>query len=146
LIGRQQGTGQGRHVHDDAVAGLQVGPGGPGEVEDEVDLILLRGSPLLVGEVLQPVEVRPGGEVVQHVDPAELAYRQLDDLRAVGRVAEATRLQRHDLATGGAYSLKRLFRGLDRHVAAHQRSLSCERHGGLVSHASAGASDDADLS
>ena len=76
---------QGGHVHDDAAAGLQVRPGGAGEVEDEVDLVLPRGSPVLVGEVLEPVEVRPGGEVEQHVDPAELAHRQLDELRALGR-------------------------------------------------------------
>ena len=67
-------------------------PGRTGEVADQVDLVLLCGSPLLVGEVLEPAEVGPGSEVEQHVDPAELAYRQLDELRAVAGVAETARL------------------------------------------------------
>ena len=129
------------------LAGLQVGPGGAGEVEDQVDLVLLGGSPLLVGEVLEPVEVGPGGEVVQDVDPAELAHRQLDELRALGGIAEATGLQRHHLATRGPHDLNGLFRGLDRDVAAdEQRALSGERQGSGASHASARARDDADLS
>jgi hypothetical protein len=65
---------------------------GAGEVEHQVDLLLLRGPPLLVGEVLEPVEVGSGGEVEQHIDPAELAYREFDELRAFAGVTETTRL------------------------------------------------------
>jgi hypothetical protein len=52
----------------------------------------LRPGPADVGEVVEPVQVGPGGEVIQHVDPAEFAHRQLDESGALGRVAEKARL------------------------------------------------------
>ena len=51
--------------------------------KDQVDLALAGGVPLLVGEAFERVQVGPGGEVVQHVDPAELAHRQVDEPRAL---------------------------------------------------------------
>jgi hypothetical protein len=73
-------------------AGPQMRPCCPGEVEHQVDLVLASGVPLLVGEVLEPAEVGPRGEVEQHVDLAELAYRQIDELRAFCGIAETARL------------------------------------------------------
>jgi hypothetical protein len=137
---------QGGHVHDGAVAGLQVRPCSAGEVEHQVDLVLLRGTPLLVGEVLEPAEVGSGGEVEQHVDSAVLAHRQLDELRAFGGITETTRLQRQHLATRGPHDLKGLCGRLDRHVATdEQRALPSERLGSGAPHASACARDDAHL-
>ena len=50
------------------------------------------------------------------------------------------------VAAGRLDQLERLFRGLDRHVAADdQRTLASEGEGGRAAHAAAGAGDDADL-
>ena len=92
-----QGRVEGCHVHDCPVAGLQVWPRRSGEIEDQVDLFSSVAVPLLVGDVLEPVEVRHRRVVEQHVEMTEGLDGVLNECSAVcGRHAinaQATRRQ-----------------------------------------------------
>ena len=59
---------EGCHVDHDAAAGLQVRPRGAGQVEDQVDLASPGAIPFVASDVLEPVEVRRGGEIEQDID------------------------------------------------------------------------------
>src|SRR5580658_9201043 len=118
-----------------------MGPGSAREIEDEVDLVSAGGAPVFVGEGVDLAEVGLRGEVEQHVDPTELAYREVDQACALSRIGDATRVKRDHLATGGMNHLDGLLRRLGDHVASDdQRALARERQCGGASHAPAGTS------
>jgi hypothetical protein len=85
---------QGGHVHHHPAAGLQAGPSGAGEVEDQVDLVAAGSVPIVVPDALELAEVRPAGQIEHDVEPAELTQREVDEPGAVRRIVKQARRRR----------------------------------------------------
>jgi hypothetical protein len=131
---------------DHAAAGLQVGPGSPGEVEDQVDLVATGGIPILVADVLEFAEVRSASEIEDDVEPAELMKRKANEPRALRRIVKQAGLQRDHRATGSVNERGCLLGRLDADVAANDcGALAGEGQRGRAADASAGSGDEADL-
>src|SRR5205823_8424433 len=88
------------HVHDDAMAGLQMWPCGSGEVEDQVDFLSTIAVPLVVGDVFEPVEARHGGVVDENVEMTERLHCEVNKCLTVARHGEVARLERLDRPAG----------------------------------------------
>jgi hypothetical protein len=58
------------------------------EVEDQIRLFPTIAVPFLVGDVLEPIEVRHGRVVEEHVDAAKRAHRKVDQRLAFGRAVD----------------------------------------------------------
>ncbi len=116
------------------------------EEEHQIDFFPQIAVPLLVRDVFEPVEVRHGGIVEQHVDPAVRACGEIDQRLTVGRFGQLAGLQRlHRSALPPNHSNGR-FRGFDVQIAANdRRPLAREGQGRRTAHAPAGPRDDAHL-
>ena len=82
-----------RPFHDHPVAGLEVWPRRPGEIEDQVDLSSPVAVPLVIGDVFEPVELRHRRVVEQHVEMAEGLDGELNECVAVGGRSEIARME-----------------------------------------------------
>src|SRR5262249_31710977 len=111
-------------------------PSRAGEVKNQVDLFPKIAVPLLVRDVLKPVEVRHRGIVEQNVDPAETPHRKIDQRLTVGWLGEVAGLQGDHRSTVRLNQFNGSFGSRDVHVAPDNGStLSSERQGGFTPHA-----------
>jgi hypothetical protein len=134
-------------VHDHSSARLQLRPRRASEEEHQVDFFPTIAIPLLVGDVLEPVEVCHRSVVEQHVDAAERAHGEVDQRLAVGWLGEMAWLQGGHRTSRSPNQVHCGLRRVDRQIAADdRRTLASERHCGRSADAAAGAGDDADLS
>src|SRR5205807_4303485 len=94
----------------------------------------------------KPVEVRHGGVVEQHVDPAVGAYGELDQRLTVGRFGQIAWLHGAHRSAVGADHCSGGSRGGDVYIAADDRGiLVSECQGGGAADAPVGPRDDANL-
>src|SRR5271168_2014149 len=100
------------------MAGLEIRPRSPGQVEDQIDLVPASTVPLLVTEGFDGVEVGARRLVEEHIDPTEFIHRKVDKSGALVGIAETTRLERHHLATTGVGHLDGLCSRIDSHITA----------------------------
>src|SRR5271155_4496843 len=116
------------------------------EEKYQIDFFPQIAVPLLVRDVFEPVEVRRGSIIEQHVDPAVRAHGKIDQRSTLGGIGQVGWLQGDHRATLSADHFSRGFRGGDVYIAADDRSIlvgECE--GGRAAYAPAGPRDDAHL-
>jgi hypothetical protein len=76
----------------------------------------------LVRNVFEPVEIRHGGIVEEHVDLAKGARRKIDQRLTVDRLTQIAWLRRNHLSAGRANRLDGRFRVADAQTAADRES------------------------
>src|SRR5580693_6751780 len=105
------------------MTGFQMRPRRTREKEHQIDFFPQIAVPLLVRDVFEPVEVRHGGIVEQHVDPAVRVYGEIDQRLTVGSFGQVTWLEGDHRSTLGADHFSRGFRGGYVYIAADDRSI-----------------------
>jgi hypothetical protein len=124
-----------------------VRPRRAGEEEHQVDLFPAIAIPLLVGNVLDPVEVRHRRVVEQYVDPAECAHGEIDQRLAVAWLGELARLQGDHRASRGPNHCDRGFSRVDVETAPDDGcTFPSECHCRRSAHAPASPRDDTHFS
>jgi hypothetical protein len=137
---------QGGSIHNYAAASLQIRPRSARGIEHQVHFLPAIAIPLLVRDVFEPVEVRHGGIVEEHVDPAKGVRRKINQRLTVDRLTQIAWLRRNHRSAGGANRLDGRFRVADAQTAAdHQSAFASEGESGFAANAAVGASDNANF-